>query len=335
MAAPALLLLGQLQRDTILTADGKAHIDQAGGNILYAAAACRLWGEKPGLVARVGSDYPAEWLVELADRGLDTQGIRIFEQSQDLRRFIAYTDTFTPHYDNPIKYFGSWGLPVPKALLSYADSRRQPDSKKERTSLTLRPKDLPGAYQGARAAHLCPLDYFSHSLMPAALREAGVGQITLEAAPSYMVSDFWNELPALVNGLSAFLVEEALLRALFAGRGEELWEMTEALAAYNCGAVVVRSAARGLWLYEVDNRKRSHLPPYPARTYDITDKGSSFGGAFAAELARSQDWERALLVGAATASLAVEGSGAFYVMDTLLGLAESRAQLLQAALKTV
>ena len=335
MPSPALLLLGRLQRDTIFTADGKARVDQAGGNLLYAAAACRLWGKNPGLVARVDRDYPAEWLEDLAKRGFDTQGIRVLDQAQDLHRFIAYSDTFTPRSDNPIKHFGKWGLPMPKALLSYRGGQREPDSKKERTLLTLRQNDLPSAYQGAKSAHLCPLDYFSHSLMPAALREAGVGQITLDAAPGYMHPAFWNEIPSLVNGLSAFLVEEALLRGLFKGRSEELWEMIEAIAAYNCSAVVVRSAARGLWLYDVSGRRRRHLPPYPARTYDITDTGSSFCGAFAAELARRQDWERALLVGAATASLAIEGSGAFYIWDTLPGLAKSRVQLLEGALKAV
>jgi len=335
VAAPALLLLGRLQRDTIITADGKARVDQAGGNLLYAAAACRLWGKNPGLVARVDREYPADWLEELANRGFDTQGIRVLDQAQDLRRFIAYTDTFTSKSDNPIKYFAKWELPLPKSLLGYPKDLRQPDSKKERGPLTLRAKDLPEAYRGAKGAHFCPLDYLSHSLMPAALREKGMMQVTLDAAPGYMLPEFWNELPDLVNGLTAFLVEEALLRALFKGRSEELWEMIEAIAAYNCSAVVVRSAARGLWLYEAAGRKRRHLPPYPARTYDISDTGSSFCGAFAAQLARSQDWERALLVGAATASLAAEGSGAFYIMDTLPGLAKSRVQLLEGALKAV
>lgn len=335
MPAPALLLLGRLQRDTVLTADGKARVDQAGGNLLYAAAACRLWREKPGLVARVGRDYPTEWLDDLSEHGLDTRGVRILDEALDMRRFIAYTDTFTSKSDSPIKHFGKWGFPFPKSLLGFPRDLRQPDSKKERSSLSLRAKDLPEAYLGAKAAHLCPLDYLSHSLMPAALRERGVTQVTLDASPGYMLPAFWNEIPTLVNGLTALLVEEALLRALFKGRSEELWEMIEAIAGYNCSAVVVRTAARGIWLYETASRKRKHLPPYPARTYDITDTGSSFCGAFATQLARKQDWERALLVAAATASLAVEGSGAFYIWDTLPGLAKSRVKLLEEALKTI
>jgi len=333
--APACLLLGRLQRDTIITADGKARIDQAGGNLLYAAAACRLWGQNAGLVARVGNDYPAEWLQALADKGLDTRGVRILEQPQDLRRFIAYSGPFTPRGDRPIKHFAKWGLPLPKALLNYGTELPKPDSKKERNALTLKQQDLPLEYRGAKLAHLCPLDYFSHSLMPAVLRDAGVSQITLEAGSGYMHTNFWNEIPSLVNGLSAFITEEPLLKELFSGRAEGLWDMIEAIASYNCAAVIVRSAARGYWLYEAASRRRTQLPPYPARTYDITDYGSSFCGALAIELSRSQDWRRALLVGAGTASLAVEGSGPFYIMDTLPGLAEARARLLEEALKTI
>jgi hypothetical protein len=40
-------------------------------------------------------------------------------------------------------------------------------------------------------------------------------------------------------------------------------------------------------------------------------------------------------VGAAIASLAIEGSGPFYVSETLPRLVESRTESLQAALKTV
>lgn len=334
MTLPACLLLGRLQRDTIITADGKARIDQPGGNLLYAAAASKLWGQEPGPIARVGSDFPSSWIENLAERGLDVSGIRVLDEAQDLRRFIAYSDLYTAHHDHPIKHFAKWGLPLPKELLGYAGPQGR-DSKKERTPLTLRQEDIPAGFHGVDAAHLCPLDYFSHSLMPAALRAAGVKQVTLEASASYMQPAFWNEIPVLVNGLSAFIADEIRLRDLFVGRGEDLADMMEAIASFNCSAVIVRTAARGNWLYQAAGRKRIHLPPYPARTYDITDTGSSFGGAFAAELARSHDLERALLVASATASLAVEGSGGFYVMEAMPGLVESRAQLLQAALRVL
>lgn len=334
-APPQLLLLGRLQRDTIITADGQVRSNQLGGNLVYAASAARLAGAASGLVARVGADFPNEWLLELAEKGFDTRGIRRLEEPLDLRRFIAYSDLYTSRRDHPIKHFGKRGLPFPKGLLGYAGDANKPDSKRERTPATLRPEDIPETYQGAKAAHLCPLDYLSHTLMPAALRDAGATQVTLDANRSYMHPAFWDGMPQLINGLTVFHVQDALLRLLFTKRTEDLWTMVETIAAFNCDCVVVRHPARGYWLYERASRLRLHLPPYPARTYDVTDSGSSFCAAFAAELVRTGDMRQALLTGAAVSSLAIEGNGGLYVMDTLPGLAASRAEILVQALKTL
>ena len=51
--APKVLFIGQLNRDFIINAQGQALIDRAGGNLLYAASAHSLGGDRPGLVARV------------------------------------------------------------------------------------------------------------------------------------------------------------------------------------------------------------------------------------------------------------------------------------------
>jgi sugar/nucleoside kinase (ribokinase family) len=329
--APAAIILGRLARDTILPADGNAHIDEVGGNLLYAAAAARLWGLNPGLVARISADFPADKLEQLNERGLDLRGINKLPQPLDVRRFVGYSDLYTAHTSQPVKHFARHKLPFPKSLLNYEDEARLADPKRERTMRSLRPEDLPTDYNGSEGAHLCPLDYQSHRLMPAALRAVGVATVTLEAARSYMNPGFWTEVPDLVNGLSVFIVEEVLLRTLFTGRGEDLWQMVEAVASFNCNAIVVRTVARGVWIY--DAGKRYHLPAYPERVYDITDSGSSFSGALLAELVRTGDLVRAVIAGSATASLAVEGTGALYVLDTLPDLARSRAQALEAALR--
>lgn len=334
-APPSCLLLGRLQRDTIINAQGEVQIDQPGGNLLYAASAYQVWGDVPGLVSRVGSDYPAEWEAIIEGRRLDTAGIRRLDQPADLRRFVAYSDVLTAHRENPIKFFAKHNLPFPKGLLGYGGQAPRLDSKRERDALSLRQEDMPEAYKGAKAAHLCPLDYHSHKLMPVVLRELGTQTITLDAARGYMHPDFIAEMPELVNGLTVFLSTEERLTTLFAGRSHDIWEMMAAMASFNCQAVVVHSVNRGHWLLEADSGKRWHAPAYPSRLSDITNAGSSFCGGFAAGLQRTQDLLRALLYGNALQSLAMEGSGAFYVGETLPGLAESRLQSLSDAVQAV
>lgn len=333
MASPDCVLLGRLQRDIILTADGQARLDQLGGNLAYAATACQLAGGTPGLVARVGREYPAEWLAELAGHGLDTRGIRRLEDPADQLRFIAYPELYRPNRDHPVKHFARWGLPLPKPLLHYKNPDGALDSKQQRTPLTLRPEDLPEAYQGARGAHLCRLDYFSQAIMPVALREAGIRLITLEASPGYMHPDFWKEFPDLVNGISVFVTSAEDLGNLFRRQSSDIWEMAEAVCSFNCAAVIVRNPARGDQLYDALSRKRFHLPPFPARVYDITDNASSFCGALLAQLAQGADLPNALLTASAAAALATEGSGAFHVTETFPGLLEARREALQQALR--
>lgn len=331
--APDCLFLGRLQRDTIINAQGQALVDQPGGNLLYAAAAYSLWGSEPGLISRVGSDYPKSWFRILAEKGLDTAGIKRLDEPQDQRRFIAYSDVHSAHREKPMKHFARWSIPIPKILLGYQAVAPKLDSKRERPPLSLRPEDIPETYRRARAAHLCPLDYLSHKFMPAALREAGVETVTLDAGRGYMHPEFWDEFPALVNGVTVFLTKEERLAALFGSRKEDIWAMAETIAGFNCQAVVIHSINRGQWLYEGASRKRYHVPPYPARLADITSTGSSFCGGFISGLLRTQDYLRAVLYGNAISSLAMEGSGAFYVADSLPGLAESRLQSLEQAVQ--
>jgi hypothetical protein len=67
------VIAGQLKRDFALLPDGKALVNVAGGNLGYAAAGLGVWqpARQVGLVARVGEDYPQEWLAEMHKRGYD------------------------------------------------------------------------------------------------------------------------------------------------------------------------------------------------------------------------------------------------------------------------
>lgn len=334
-SAPAALFLGRLQRDFVVTAQQQALIDQPGGNLLYAASAYKLWGDKPGLVARIGSDFPANWIEEFGEHGFDTRGVHTVAVPADQRRFIAYPDVFTAQQEQPVKHFGKLGLPFPKSLLGYKPPSPHTDSKRERSLLALRPEDIPSEYLSAKAAHLCPLDYFSHHLLPATLRSAGIQTVTLDAGANYMHPGYWNEVPELVNGLTVFLADEQKMRNLFASKRADLWEMAEGIAKFNCQAVVIKSLTFGQYLYDAAAGKRYHIPAYPARIADITSAGSSFCGGFLAGLMRTQDLLEATLIGSATASLAMEGSGAFYISDSLTGLAEARVESLSQAVKVV
>ncbi len=242
---PRYVLLGQLRRDYILPFSSRLRLDIPGGNTLYAAAGLSLWDSGIGIVARVGEDYPRTWLDDFADKGLNLRGVRVLPQALDVRSFFAYSEGGVTHTDNPVGYFAQRGLSFPRSLLDYQDARKREDSLSRLTPYSLRQSDLPPDYKHATTAHLGPVDYMTHSLMPAVLRQAGFATLTLDPGPSYMNSSYWKYIPAILAGLTAFIVAEEELRALFQGRSADLWEMMSVLGAYGCGLIVVKRGRSG------------------------------------------------------------------------------------------
>lgn len=330
-SAPLLryLLFGQLRRNFILPLNNKPAIDILGGNLAYAAGGIGVWEKGAGLVARVGENYPQEWLAEIGQHGFDLRGVRILPEALDSRSFFAYADNNKASIDNPVTHFSRAGLPFPKSLLGYTPNSVQIDSKVTPTPLTIRLSDFPQDYLDCTAAHLCPLDYLSHTLLPPTLRHGHLSTITLDPAAGYMNPTFWNEIPAILNGITAFLVSEEKITSLFQGRSSDLWEMAETLGGYGCEIIVIKRGPNGQFLYDHGSRARWIIPAYPARVCDPTGAGDSFSGGFLAGYRNTYSPLQAVLFGNISASLSIEGSGPFYAVEALPALAQARLEALQ------
>jgi len=323
------VLIGQLKRDYILPPSEKPILDVIGGNLVYTAVGLRLWQSGAGLVARIGEDYPHSWLEKLVDFGFDRRGIKVLPENFDLRFFTAYTDPVTRTHDSPISHFARLGIPFPKSLLGYSYSQPGLDSRTRPTDLSIRPNDIPADYLDATAAHICALDFFSHTILPSALHRGNISTITLEPSAGYMNPTFWNDIPLVVRGLTAFIVGEEKVRNLFQGRSDDIWEMAEALADYGCEMIVVKMGARGQYVFVHDNRTRWMIPAYPARITNPSGAGDAFCGGFLAGYRTTYDPLAAALHGSISASMVVEGDFPFYALDSMPGLASMRLESLR------
>lgn len=303
--------------------------------MLYAAAGLAAWEGNIGLLARVGEDYPHEWLRAFEQRGLDTRGVRILPEHLDLRFFQAYLDPLTPQRNNPVAHFTRLGLPYPKALLGYQPPAEVQDDRKTVGPASPRPLDIPEDYLEASAVHLCPLDYATHNRLIPAFRQGGITTLTLDPCSAYMTPAAWADVRRLLQGLTAFLPCEEELRALFWGQSDDLWEMAEALAAQGCELIVIKRGGHGQMLYDAPARKRWEIPAYPAHLVDPTGAGDSFCGGFLAGYRQTYDPLRAVLYGNVSASLTIEGSGAFHALEALPGLAQARLQSLAEIVRKV
>jgi sugar/nucleoside kinase (ribokinase family) len=320
------ILAGQLGRDYIITPNGNPRIDVLGGNIVYAAVGTAIWEPGVGLIARVGEDFPQEWVAQISQHGFDCHGIRILPESIDLRTFTAFSDEETRHTDAPVAHFARLNLPFPKSLLGYNPQPLQPDSRSQPSLRTIRMTEIPGPYLDATAAHLCPVDFLSHTLLPSVLRQGQVATITVDPAASYMNPIFWDDVQVMVKGVTGLLTSEEKLRSLFEGRTSDLWEMAEAIGSWGCEIIVIKRRGRGQYVYNHGNRSRWMIPAYPARVIDPTGAGDAFCGGFLAGFRSTYEPVDAALHGNISASLVIEGSGPFYALDALPGLAQARLE---------
>lgn len=325
---PRFVIAGLLQREYLLPPVGHPLLDAPGGNLLYAAGGLRAWETEIGLLGRVGEDYPLQWRREIEARGFDIRGLKILPGSLDLRSFRAYSDAFEQSRSNPVSHFARRGLNFPKTLLGY----QPPDSKVNPRQLHPHAPtvgDIPEGYLDVSAVHLCPMDFTSQGQLLSAFKAGLATTVTLDPEPVYMNPDFLKDLRELLNGLTAFLPSQDELQALFWGRTNDLWEMAEALGAYGCELVVIKRGGQGQWLYDAMGKHRWEIPAYSSRMADPTGAGDAFSGGFLAGYRKTYDPLEAALHGNVSASLKVEGSGAFYPLEVMPGLAQARLEALR------
>jgi sugar/nucleoside kinase (ribokinase family) len=329
------IIAGSLRRDYLLTSKGEIQIDIPGGNLLYASMGLRLWDVDIGLLSRVGEDYPQEWFDLFLKIGLDTRGIKILAERIDLRQFIADVDLETRNSENLASHFNRFRIPFPKSLLGYTTPIPQTCSRNQPSFETIRLSDIPSEYQDSNAIHLCPLDFLSHSQLPPTLRQSQVTTVTIDPSEGYMNPIFWNDIPSILRYTTAFLTSEQKISNLFQGRSTDLWEMAETLANYGCEIIVIKRKARGQFVYDHPGHKRWFIPAYPARVVDLTGAGDAFCGGFLAGYRKNYDPLEAALHGNISASMIIEGVGAFYSYDALPGLAQARLDSIRSSPRKV
>lgn len=333
--SPRFVVAGQLRRDFIGLPDGELRTEMPGGNAIYAAAGVAIWepDPPPGIVARVGDDYPRQWIEEFSRHGFDTRGIRFLAEPIEVRSFFAFSDQTGQVMEDPVAFFAQRGQVFPKSLLNYQKKPSLPDSRTRLSPTSIRQADLPETYLEATAAHICPMDYLTHTLLPAVLRQNGFTLVTLEPAAGYMNPTFRDDLPSLITGLTAFLPSEDELRALFIGRSDDLWEMAQAIAGYGCEIVAIKRGEGGQLVYDSSSRARWEIPAYPVRLVNPTGAGDAFCGGFLAGYRRTFDPLAAALYGNISASLVIEGLGPYYGLDALPGLAQARLDSLRQSVR--
>ncbi len=326
--APDAVLVGRLQREYILPAAAPARLDGLGGNLAYAAAAFASWDGKAGLVSRVSSDFPLSRLIPLTEIGFLLDGVHPVTEPVDSRFFVAYGEGNKPNYDNPITHFAERQLPFPPELFGYQPRRRY-CSKVDYLGDSFRVTDMPRPFLEAKSAHVCPIDFISHKILPSVLKGGMIQTLTMRACSCYMDPIFWEDIRGLITDLTAFMMTEVQAKKLFQGRSVDLWEIAEHLAGYGPQAVLVQTGDGTTRLYDRTNQKRWIIPAYRSRISDPTGMLDAFDGGFLAGFQKTSEPLEGALCGNISAAIAGEGSGPYFLLEGLPGLKEMRLQVLR------
>ncbi len=324
-----------MREDYFITPAGEVHLHNIGGNALYAAVGARVWADQVGLVSRVGENYPREWLETIDARGLDTRGIKIIPGPQDTRTFYAYLSLEERADTDPAAHFARVNQPLPPELADYKTSTEGQEDRKRFGPLAVRPSEIPQSYLHARGYHLAPYDFIVHQTLPGTLRRQGVRYITCDPSVRYMHPNFAEEVKQIVHGLDAFLPSEMETRAFFREPLPDLWQAADAFGAMGTKIVVIKLGARGQYVFDVEGKRKWHVPAYPAKAKDVTGAGDAYCGGFMVGLAQTQDPLEAALRGAISASIVIEGVGAVYALDASAALAQARLQALRDTVRAV
>ena len=305
---------GGMRLDYLITHTGEARTALVGGNALYTAVGAAIWGEKVGLWARIGENYPQAWLEALPE-SIVIDGLVRAPGWQDHRTFFAYTPDGRREDTNPARHFARIGRPLPEALRGYVHSTPGQDEPDVYEPLALRPSDWPAAYEGVTAVHLSPLSLATHRHVTPYLRQRGVSQITADPGERYMIPERAAYIRQLMPQLDAFLPSAQEIRTLF-GAEMGLAQAARQLGAWGAPVVAIKNGADGMLVWE--NGRLTHLPAYhrkgDGRVVDVTGAGDSFCGGFMVGLARTGDPIHAAQMGLVSASLVIEGYGALYAL---------------------
>jgi sugar/nucleoside kinase (ribokinase family) len=332
-------IVGGLREDYFITSDGRAHLRQLGGNALYAAVGAQLWArlsdKRVGLIARVGNNFPLEWLDEISRRGIDAGGVVVRPEPLDTRTFYAYLSLEARDDAHPAAHFRRIGRPLPPALVGYATSTEGQQDRTRFSPLGVRLEEVAPHYLEAGAFHLAPYDFSVHAALPALVRGRPGRILTCDPSVRYMQPQYFAEVSQIISQLDAFLPSEMETRAFFGGALDDLWQAAEAFAGMGARCVVLKLGARGQFVYDARARRRWHVPAFPAQVVDVTGAGDAYCGGFLVGLTETGAPLEGALRGCVSASLVVEGTGALYALDQATEQANLRLKALRPAVKAI
>ena len=287
--------------DTVLETD-EIRRAQTGGGSVYSALGIRLWGHRVGVNSVVGHDYLEEDLKKLEEHHISTLGIRRIE-GWSLRLWLL-------HEENNKKQ----QLPkLQSSTFQELDEARNPP---------------PDEYLGAKGFHIATgtpegqirsRDYVRK-------RRPDV-KISLDILTEpFITFDYYRDGSAYA-GIDVFSPSIVEIEALWPGFRVD--QAIQHIANFGVRWVAIKMDTRGSVVFDAMTGQKYKIPIYPSRVVDTTGAGDAYSGGFLEGIVETGDILEAGLRGTISASFAVEGWGAFHMLNIIREQADERSNWLR------
>jgi sugar/nucleoside kinase (ribokinase family)/fructoselysine-6-P-deglycase FrlB-like protein len=282
------VVIGNITIDDVVHASGETTMASPGGNTIHAAAAAKVWGVQVGLVARLGSDFPADVLDRLRAGGFDTDGLRLVE-GPTVRNWVIY------EHDGR----RTWVYRTPA---------------ERRLEVAPKPEDVPNEWL-SDAGHPPVVHVLAMPFDAAARIVEHVRARVTRAVITLDTHEAWyagrDEVVRLARSVDVFMPSHEEVEAILGYDDPE--RGCAELLEEGVPAVVVKRGAEGT-LVAVPGRSVVSIAPPDVPVVDATGAGDSFCGGFAAGLALGDSYPVAAQRGAATAGAAIGASGSLRLL---------------------
>ena len=155
---PRDVFVGEFQREFSLAADDQWLLDVPGGNALYASAGYLVWEdeETPGILTRVGEDFPQAWLEDFSNQGINIDGVVVLPEAVDLRACYIHKGHETRQLMDPIPHFSRLGIALPPALIGYTSQHHFSTDRRIKKDTSIRESDIPQNFlYSSLLYHIC------------------------------------------------------------------------------------------------------------------------------------------------------------------------------------
>lgn len=274
-------VIGHLTVDDIVLPDGRTHFATPGGNSLYAALGCGLWGRTVSLLTCKTLDYPTEaWRILEADRRVDAS-------------------TAAPY---PVPSLRQWALYDAGGGRHYVRQSGAPDY----LAISPRPEMFPHVdWQSIRFVHLAPMPLVVvHEWISWLERLGSKPYLQLDPHESE-IADQPQQWLELMDHLDVFLPSE-LEAQILSEHGIGLTALAQRLDAHG-GVLVLKRGADGNELLRGGTVTETAALSVPE--VDPTGCGDAFAGGYMAARAEGCDHLVAAQWGSVSASFALEDYG--------------------------